>query len=333
MDVDDSLVIDTTGLSKTYGDKAVVNALNLAVPRNTIFGFLGPNGAGKTTTMKMLLGLLRPTAGQARIFGLDIVADSLAIRRRVGYLPQHPRFYDTMSARRVLRFTAGLFFSGSAAAIERRVSEMLDLVGLADRADRPVRGFSGGELQRLGIAQAQIGDPDLLILDEPAAALDPLGRRDVLAIMEQLRERTTIFYSTHILNDVQQISDTVAILDRGRLVAQQPIETLLAGDGGAVYKLALRGATTATREELTRLPWVTAVDEENLSRSANGRAQNSITGDDVTVWRVSVSNPDAAEQQLLRVLLSQPGVVVTEFNRRRHSLEDVFVNLVEGNSR
>ncbi len=327
MDANDGLVIETNGLSKVYDGHAVVDSLDLAVPRHTIFGFLGPNGAGKTTTMKMLLGLAWPSAGQGRIFGLDIVADSLAIRRRIGYLPQQPRFYDTMTAREVLRFTAGLFFSGTPAGIERRVGEMLELVGLAGRADRPVSGFSGGELQRLGIAQAQINDPDLLVLDEPAAALDPLGRRDVLAIMERLRERTTIFYSTHILNDVQQISDTVAILDHGRLVAHKPIEALLGDDGRTVYRLALRGATTPVREEVARLPWVTAVEDEIAARPANGDA----AGDGV-VWRVTVSNPDAAEQQLLRAVLAHPEVVVTEFARRRFALEEVFVNLVEGNS-
>ena len=309
------LVIQTQDLSKQFNGHMAVDALNLEVPRHTIFGFLGPNGAGKTTTMKCLLGLARPTGGRATLFGLDSQRDSLAIRRRVGYLPQQPRFYDTMTARETLRFTAGLFFDGSAAAVERRVSEMLDLVGLSDRADRPVGKFSGGELQRLGLAQAQINDPDLLILDEPAAALDPLGRRDVLAIMERLRERTTIFYSTHILNDVQQVSDTVAILNRGRLVTQGPIETLLAGDGAAVYIVGLRGDTEPARAALARQPWVAAIDE-----SPNGAAE----------WRVSVTDPDAAEEQLLRAVLAHPGLAVTEFRRQRFALEDVFIDLVEG---
>jgi ABC-2 type transport system ATP-binding protein len=199
----DQLVIQTQGLGKRYGDTVALRSLDLTVSRGAIFGFLGPNGAGKTTAMKLLLGLSRPTSGRGTIFGLDIGRDSLAIRERVGYLPQQPGFYETMTARETLRFTAGLFYSGPRAAIETKVAEMLALVGLSERADRPVGGFSGGERQRLGIAQAQINDPDLLILDEPAAALDPLGRRDVLAIMERLRERATIFYSTHILNDVQ----------------------------------------------------------------------------------------------------------------------------------
>jgi ABC-2 type transport system ATP-binding protein len=309
------LVIQTHDLSKQFNGFTAVDALNLEVPRNTIFGFLGPNGAGKTTTMKCLLGLARPTGGRATLFGLDSRRDSLAVRRRIGYLPQHPRFYDTMTARETLRFTAGLFFDGRGPAIDRRVAEMLALVGLSDRADRPVGGFSGGELQRLGIAQAQINDPDLLILDEPAAALDPLGRRDVLGIMESLRERTTIFYSTHILNDVQQVSDTVAILNRGRLITQGPIAALLAGDGAAVYIVGLRGDTAPARDELARQPWVSAIHE-----SPNGAAE----------WRVSVTDPAAAEEGLLRAVLAHPGVAVTEFRRQRFALEEVFIDLVEG---
>ena len=325
---DSDLIIETTGLSKVYGDTPVVSSLDLVVPRHTIFGFLGPNGAGKTTTMKMLLGLIRPSAGRAQLFGLDVATDSLAIRRRIGYLPQHPRFYDTMTARETLRFTAGLFFEGPPAAIEHRVAEMLDLVGLEGRADRPVRGFSGGELQRLGIAQAQINDPDLLILDEPAAALDPLGRRDVLAIMERLRERATIFYSTHILNDVQQISDTVAILNHGKLLAQQPIETLLGDDGRAVYALTMRGETAAVLADLRELSWVADIETAAVPARNNGVASEPSNGQ--SSWRIRVTELAAAEEQLLRAVLAHPGVVVTEFRRQRYALEEVFVDLVEG---
>src|SRR5690606_9384722 len=192
------------------------------VPKNSIFGCLGPNGAGKTTTIKLLLGLARPTGGSATIFGLDVVNDSTEIRKRVGYLAQDPRFYEGMTARETLRFTARFFYNGPKAAIEDRINNTLELVGLSDKADRSIKGFSGGERQRLGIAQAQINFPDLLILDEPAAALDPMGRHDVLEVMERLRKHTTIFYSTHILDDVQKVSDTVAILKHGQLVAQAP---------------------------------------------------------------------------------------------------------------
>jgi ABC-type Mn2+/Zn2+ transport system ATPase subunit len=170
-------VIDTHNLSKTFRRVDALKALNLSVPQHSIFGFLGPNGAGKTTTIKLLLGLIRPTAGSASIFGLDSVRDSVAIRARIGYLPQEPRFYEYMSARQILDYTAHFFFKGPQQAIEERIAETLKLVGLEDKADRPIKGFSGGKRQRLGIAQAQVNYPDLLILDEPPASLDPMGRR------------------------------------------------------------------------------------------------------------------------------------------------------------
>jgi ABC-2 type transport system ATP-binding protein len=251
-------VIQTRGLSKAYGDVQALDSLDLEVPRHSIVGFLGPNGAGKSTTIKLLLGLIRPTAGSASVFGLDIVRDSTAIRRRVGYLPQHPSFYPDLSARETLRFVARFFYNHRH-EIEELVDESLALVGLEGKADRPVRGFSGGEVQRLGIAQAQINRPDLLILDEPAASLDPMGRAQVLAIMARLRQHSTIFYSTHILDDVQRVSDRVIILNNGRLVAQGPIHELLAGDGGPVYRIALRGEASVGLERVQAQPWVAGV--------------------------------------------------------------------------
>ena len=169
-------VIETHGLAKTYKGIQALKSLDLQVQPNSICGFLGPNGAGKTTTIRLLLGLARPAGGSGRVLGLDIGKENDEIRRRVGYLSQDPRFYEYMTARQTLRFTANFFYEGPRAAIEQRVAETLDLVGLADKADRPVKGFSGGERQRLGIAQAQVNYPDLLILDEPAASLEPQGR-------------------------------------------------------------------------------------------------------------------------------------------------------------
>lgn len=310
------LVIETHDLCKEYGGVPVVRSLNLAVPRHAIFGFLGPNGAGKTTTMKMLVGLSAPSSGHGRIFDNDIVTGSLAIRRRIGYLPQQPQFYETMTARETLHFTARLFFDGPAAAIDERVNETLSLVGLSERADRPVGGFSGGERQRLGIGQAQINEPDLLILDEPAAALDPLGRRDVLAIMERLRRRATIFYSTHILDDVQQVSDTVAILKDGELVSQGPIDQLLSGDGQTVYVVEIRGESELARAKVEGQPWVSYV-----------QAIPAETGE---VWRVGVTDPAVAEMHLLRLILTYPAVSVIGFKRRQLELEEAFIQLVEG---
>lgn len=315
MNISSPNVIEIHSLSKTYKKIHALNPLDLKVQQNSIFGFLGPNGAGKTTTIKLMLGLIRPTAGNASIFGMDIIRQSVDIRARVGYLPQEPHFYEYKTARETLRFVARFFFKGPRQAIEARVEEMLDLVDLTDKADRPISSFSGGERQRLGIAQAQVNYPDLLILDEPAASLDPIGRRDVLEVMSRLRKHTTIFYSTHILDDVQRVSDTVVILDKGSLVAEGPIETLLAGSEGVVYIVHLRGEVEKARTKVISLPWVTGIIDEQHNGGSS--------------WQVSVSDPQAAEAELLRLLVNGP-IVVTEFRRKKYELEDVFMKVIEG---
>lgn len=308
-------VIETRDLSKTFRNVPALKPLGLKVARNSIFGFLGPNGAGKTTAIKLLLGLAKPTGGSALVFGRDICREGDEIRRRIGYLAQDPRFYEYMTARETLRFTARFFYTGSRTGIDRRVAEVLDLVGLSDRADRPIKGFSGGERQRLGIAQAQVNYPDLLILDEPAASLDPQGRHDVLEVMERLRRHTTIFYSTHILGDVQRISDTVAIMNRGRLVAQAPIDELLARGQTAAFTLTVRGESASVEARLRKEPWVTGIDLVSKNGSVS--------------WRISVSDPDVAEARLVPLALACGGVTVSEFARRRQDLEDVFLSIVK----
>ena len=319
-------VIRTRGLARMYGRVRALSPLDLDVPEGSIFGFLGPNGAGKTTTIKLLLGLSSPTSGAASIFGHDVVSESLGVRRRVGYLAQEPHFYGYMTARQTLRFTARFFYSGPEKAIEERIAGALELVGLEDRADRRIRGFSGGERQRLGLAQAQINNPDLLILDEPAASLDPMGRRDVLEIMKGLREErgTTIFYSTHILEDVQRISDAAAILKGGELVAQAPIGELMAegGAGSAVYELLVKGPDEALRRVRANLegrPWAVSVEESSAPADDFARR-----------WKVYVTDDAAAEDELLRAVLAQEGTRVESFGRKRQSLEEAFLDLIEG---
>jgi len=305
-------------LVKTYGRITAVDSLDFEVHKAECFGLLGPNGAGKTTTMKILLGLIRPTGGGGKIFGHDIVRESVRVREQIGYLPQQPRFMDYLTARETLRFATGFQFSGPKAAIEERIQETLNLVGLEDKADRPVKGFSGGERQRLGIAQAQVNYPDLLILDEPAAALDPIGRHEVLEVMERLRKHTTIFYSTHILDDVQRVSDTVAILNRGQLVASGPIDQLMSGKDGTVFTVIVKGSSDHIEERLRQLSWVT---------QASAARHNG-----ATTWQVGVSDEAAAEAQLLRHILADEAVIVTDFNRKKYDLEEVFMQLVQGDN-
>jgi|SRR5690554_6912111 ABC-2 type transport system ATP-binding protein len=317
MDGSNGAVIHSRGLSKVYKGVTALEGLNLQVPPNSIFGFLGPNGAGKSTTIKLLLGLIRPSAGTASVFGQDIQRSSLEIRKRVGYLAQDPRYYEHMTARQTLRYTARFFYQGPGDLIEARVEEMLELVGLENKADRQIKGFSGGERQRLGIAQAQVNYPDLIILDEPAASLDPMGRHDVLAVMERLRKYTTIFYSTHILDDVQRVSDRVAILNHGQLVAEAPIQELLAGNGSAVmYQVAIKGETWQAQKLLESQPWVQQV--------------LSSEGDGCTSLQVSVSDEEAAEEHLLRLILEDRGLMVKRFGRKTYNLEEVFMNIIDG---
>lgn len=308
------LVINTEGLSKSFGEVHALKSLDLRVPQKSIFAFLGPNGAGKTTTIKLLLGLLKPTSGSGQILGMDIVRDSVDIRANIGYLPQDARFYEHMTARQMLEYTARFFYTGPQSAIDKRVNEMIELVGLEGKADRPIKGFSGGERQRLGIAQAEINYPDLLILDEPAASLDPQGRRDVLEVMSRIRKYATIFYCTHILDDVQKVSDQVAIVNQGELVTQAPIQELLAGTGDVTYSVTLKGDTQNAYAQITQQPWVSGIE--------TGQANGHVT------WQVSVTDEAAAEDQLMTLLVSN-GLKVANFGRKEQNLEDVFLNIVE----
>lgn len=308
------LVISTNNLGKSFGEVHALKNLDLRVPRNSIFAFLGPNGAGKTTTIKLLIGQTRPTSGGGTIFSKDIVKDSVDIRKNIGYLPQDARFYEHMTARQTLDYTAKFFYTGPQAEIDKRVDEMLELVGLVGKADRPIRGFSGGERQRLGIAQAEVNYPDLLILDEPAASLDPQGRRDVLEVMSRIRKYATIFYCTHILDDVQRISDHVAIVNKGELIIQSSIEDLLAGTGGMVYSVTLKGDAQSGYAQINQQSWVSGIEVSQVGEQTN--------------WLVSVTDETAAEDQLISLIVTS-GLKVTNFGRKEHNLEDIFLNLVE----
>ena len=307
-------VICTEGLSKSFGEVHALKSLDLRVPQKSIFAFLGPNGAGKTTTIKLLLGLIKPSSGRGEILGMDILRDSVDIRARIGYLPQDARFYEHMTARQTLEYTAKFFYAGPRAEIDKRVNEMIELVGLEGKADRPIKGFSGGERQRLGIAQAEVNYPDLLILDEPAASLDPQGRRDVLEVMSRLRKHATIFYCTHILDDAQRVSDQVAIVNQGELITQTSIEELLAGTGDVTYSITLKGDAGSAYSHISRLPWVSGIK--------SGQEDGHIT------WQVSVTDEAAAKDQLLSLLVSN-GLTVSNFSRQEQNLEDVFINIIE----
>jgi len=206
-------------LTKHYGTVVGLQSLDLSVPDGAVFGFLGPNGAGKTTTIKLLTGLSRPTSGRASVAGYDVTAGNAEMRARIGYLAEEPAFYGWMTGEEFLTFV-GRLFGLRGGDLARRVREVLEVADLGPAARRRIGGYSRGMRQRLGIAHALINQPSVLLLDEPCSALDPMGRKEVLEVIEHLRGQTTVFMSTHILADVERVCDTVGIIDHGKIVAQ-----------------------------------------------------------------------------------------------------------------
>jgi ABC-2 type transport system ATP-binding protein len=228
-----------------------VNGLDLKVEQGEIFGFLGPNGAGKTTTIKILLGLIYPTSGTAWL--LDREIGDVAVKNEVGFLPEAPYFYEYLTGEEFLRFYGQIFgFGGTTLA--KKIDQMLEMVKLTEARRLPLRKFSKGMLQRIGLAQALINDPKVVILDEPMSGLDPIGRRDVRDIILHLKERgKTVFFSTHILPDVEMICDRVGILVKGRLRAVGVVHELVGAGAVTSVEIVVEGLTEAGVQEAERL--------------------------------------------------------------------------------
>jgi ABC-2 type transport system ATP-binding protein len=280
-----------------------VDRLNLEVRKGEIFGFLGHNGSGKTTTIKMILGLVRPTAGRALILGRDF--REIDVKRSVGYLPESPYFYDYLTAEEFLKFYGRLFNMGGS-ELACKIDSLLEQVSLRDARSVQLRKFSKGMLQRVGIAQALINDPLLVILDEPMSGLDPIGRRDVRDIILRLREQgKTVFFSSHILPDVEMICDRVGILAKGELKAIGPVSDLIGSENENDHRVEIQvaGATEGLWEKANRL----------------GGAVNEQGG----VTLITMANQRSAEE-LLGYIQSDKGRLVS-FVPHKRSLEDVFL--------
>lgn len=211
-------------LHKSFGKNTIINGLSMSIPENTIFGFLGKNGAGKTTTMKMILGFLKKDEGSIEVFGEEVSFGQSKTNRFIGYLPDVPEFYGYMTAKEYLNL-CGAITGLSKNEIKNKSEELLELVGLRD-VNKRISGYSRGMKQRLGIAQALLNSPKLLICDEPTSALDPLGRKEILDIILKIKNSTTVIFSTHILSDVEAICDHVVVLDKGKNVLEGSIDEL-----------------------------------------------------------------------------------------------------------
>lgn len=307
-----TVAVKCENLTKRYGPVVAVDNLDLEVPAHSVFGFLGPNGAGKTTTVKLLMGLAQPSAGQIWIDGVTMGA--LKLKERLGYLPDVPAFYNWMTGQEYLLFTADLFHLGSSVA-KTRAAELLALVGIADAAKRRVGGYSRGMRQRLGIAQALINQPRVLFLDEPVSALDPIGRRDILELILRLKEKTTVFMSTHILSDVERVCDTVGIINKGKLITVSTVAQLQTRYSLSVFEIELEEDPAALIPALEAQPWIIKVEKATVEQAP--------------VLRVQVKNVNTAKKELPQIIAASH-VSLLRYALAMPSLEDIFLKLVGG---
>lgn len=301
--------IECKGLSRRFGKLTAVDTLDLNVESNSVFGFLGPNGAGKTTTIKMLTGLLKVTEGDALVAGHSVVNESRDVRNFIGYLPEEPRFYEWMGGERFLYFVGSLFGMPKS-ILKERITELLKNAQLYDARTRKIGTYSRGMKQRLGIAQALINEPQILFLDEPCSALDPIGRVEVLDTITRIKKNTTVFMSSHILADVDRVCDSVAIIDKGRLITESSIRDLRTKFAKPIVRAMFEKEPVELEKELKRLDFVTRVirDEKKLE--------------------IHVNNIKLAKKEFPRYMLSSKYTLI-EYEISSPTLEDIFMDLVK----
>jgi ABC-2 type transport system ATP-binding protein len=306
------LAVRTEALRKVFGSFVALDGLDLSVEEGTVFGFLGPNGAGKTTTIRILTGLAHTTSGQAWVLGTEITGNHNEIAQQIGFLPEEPAFYTWMTPGEFLDYV-GQVFRLPANTRSARTKELLALAGLEEAAKRRIGGFSRGMRQRLALAQALMNRPKVLFLDEPASALDPVGRKEVLDFIEQLRGQCTVFMSTHILADVERVCDTVGIINRGRLVTADSREALL-----AQYAIPAFEVEADVSSEAAMIVWANGLQRETWVKTI------TVQG---LVARVIVSDVEVAKKALL-ASINQAGLILSRYEVVKPSLEDVFLQLV-----
>ncbi|WP_049889319.1 ABC transporter ATP-binding protein [Natronolimnohabitans innermongolicus] len=302
--------IDISSVTKRYGSETALEGLDLTVHSGDIYGFLGPNGAGKSTTINLILDFIRPTAGEVSVFGLDATEDTLEIRERTGILPEGVETYNRLTGRKHVEF-----------AIESKDAdddpdELLERVGIADAADKKAGGYSKGMTQRLMLATALVGEPDLLILDEPSTGLDPNGARQMREIIrEENRRGATVFFSSHVLGQVEAVCDRVGILRDGRLIAEDTVEGLR----------ETMPTQTRLRVQLDRIP-DDAEGALEAVRSIDGVSEVQADGPSLLV-----TCEDSAKTTVLHTV-EEYGVTVEDFTTDSSSLEDLFVAYTEGDA-
>lgn len=297
--------VEVANLTKQYGSQLAVNDLSFSAKKGEILGFLGPNGAGKTTTMKILTCYIPQSGGTARVCGHDVAQDPVAVRKNIGYLPEHNPLYPEMYVREYLHFIAGVY---KIADPSKRIPEMIELTGLGREQGKLIGTLSKGYRQRVGLAQALIHDPEVLILDEPTSGLDPNQLVDIRALIKKIGEEKTVIFSTHIMQEVQAICDRVVIINQGRLVADDPIDRL---------QSRLAGEQTVTVEFRQK------VEKKSLQSIAGVKAVNSLSGGR---WQL-VSERETDIRAAVFSYAVANHLTLLELHKEEISVEDVFRRL------
>ncbi len=307
-----SRVIELNGLTKIFGERLIaVNNVSFSVEQGAIYGFLGPNGAGKTTTIRLLLGLIRPSAGEAKVFGEKMTPGSAGLRKMMGYLPTNPRFPPKMTPIAYLDFV-GRLFDIEKEERKKRLSALVRSVGLLGDSSREIAGFSTGMLTRLGLAAALMNDPQLLILDEPTTGLDPEGRKSTLELIEELGREKTIVVSSHILSDVERICTDVGVISGGKCIFSGSIKELKKSARANVVRLELEGDVDKFCEALKALKWVVGVQRRS------GFAVDISFAQDITMADAVREASDLVSQSGLDLISVASG----------STIEDAFVGLL-----
>lgn len=333
--------IEVRDLRKRFTDKKqavdALKGISFSVPSGSIYGFLGPNGAGKTTALRILTGLLQPTTGEIRLLGEPVSypgGPSMAIRRRLAYLPQDPVFPARLNAFEVMELVAELYGLPRRAAAQRSKELLADLDLLAD-AKRPVKSFSRGMKQRLGLATVLLPQPELLLLDEPVSALDPVGRYEVLTQLANWRGRTTVFFSTHILADVERICDRVLIIHQGCKIVEGEMGELLARFTPPRYRIRTRPeeaelAAAALKQQQAegKLPWLRSVELERESRPGANHESSALYGQSSALLVTAQAGCRRDMEAELLPILVNSGITVLEYSPVRPDLESVFLQLL-----
>jgi len=298
--------ISVSGLTKIYGTQTAVDNISFNLNKGEIVGFLGPNGAGKSTTMKMITGYLPPTSGSITVCGLDVIAEPLEIKKKIGYLPEaNPLYYD-MYVREFLEFSAGIHKLGKSSG--ERIEQMINITGLKKEAHKKIGMLSKGYKQRVGLAQAMLHDPEVLILDEPTSGLDPNQIVEIRDLITRIGKEKTVLLSTHIMQEVQAMCSRVIIINNGKLVADDSISKI---------------QSSGSKQGIINVTFDSAIDETVIKELPNLKACTSLGHNQ---WRLITDKPEELRRELLQMAL-QHNVNINSLQSDTQSLEDVFRNL------